>query len=71
MEIKTQHISQPLCHCRVESRSGVLERCAVDLNIEMSVLTLTKTNGCNNAISKQYTNNTYLLCGPGVKLYQT
>ena len=59
METKTQHIFQPLCHCRVESWSGVLERCAVDLKVEVSVLTKTKTNGWNNAISKQYTNTTF------------
>ena len=27
----------------------------------------TKTNGWNNAISKQYTNNTYFLCGSRCK----
>ena len=59
METKTRHISQPLCHCRVKSWSEVLERCAVDLNIEASVLTKTKTNEWNNVISKQHTNNTF------------
>ena len=39
----------------------------MDLNIEVSVLIKTKTNGWNNAISKQYTNNTYLLCGSRCK----
>ena len=43
IETNTQHISQAFVSYRVESWCGVLERCAVEENIEVTLLTKTKT----------------------------